>query len=188
MADALARESDRRYSESVTHIREMLAAAELRAQTANDSQQRAIEVAFMAQQRANDLAFAAQQAGLSAALLAAKEAVATALVAAEKANSAAFISSAQAVQKAETANEKRFESVNEFRATLADQQRLLMPRLEVDALVKALDARIEQLTISYRELVSNAAGASAGWLKAVGVIGLISIIVSMVLAFIKLQK
>jgi len=35
-----------------------------------------------------------------------------------------------AVNKAEAATEKRFESVNEFRAQLGDQSRTFMPRIE----------------------------------------------------------
>jgi len=55
---------------------------------------------------------------------ASKDAVAAALVAAER-----------AAIKAESAAEKRFDSVNEFRATLKDQQALFVTRTEVYALV-----------------------------------------------------
>ena len=39
----------------------------------------------------------------------------------------------RAVAKAETATEKRFEGVNEFRSQLADQARTFLPRQEYDA-------------------------------------------------------
>src|SRR6185369_2256230 len=58
---------------------------------------------------------------------------------------AALASSEKAVTKAETAAEKRFESVNEFRNTLADQQRTLMPRAETEALFKVVNDKIAAL-------------------------------------------
>lgn len=57
-------------------------------------------------------------------------AVASALTAQEKAVGAALIAADRAVSKVETANEKRFESVNEFRAQLADQAAGFLPRNE----------------------------------------------------------
>jgi len=65
----------------------------------------------------------------------AKLAVNSALAAAEK-----------AVVKAEAASEKRFEGVNEFRSALADQQRTLIPRAEVEVIIKTIDIRLENLT------------------------------------------
>lgn len=53
-----------------------------------------------------------------------------ALVAAEKAVQAALDAAKEAVGKAELASDKRFESVNEFRAQLADQARTFMGRDE----------------------------------------------------------
>lgn len=44
---------------------------------------------------------------------------------------AALASSKEAVQKAEVATEKRFESVNEFRATLTDQAAKFITRKEI---------------------------------------------------------
>ena len=58
----------------------------------------------------------------------------------------ALLSADRAVLKAETANEKRFDAVNEFRGTLADQQRMLMPRAEVEIIVKNLTERIQSLS------------------------------------------
>src|SRR5688572_29056633 len=58
---------------------------------------------------------------------------------------AALASSDRAVLKAELAAEKRFESVNEFRNTLADQQRTLVSRTEVDALVHGVNDKIAAL-------------------------------------------
>ena len=76
----------------------------------------------------------------------------------------ALTASDKAVTKAEIATEKRFEGVNEFRATLADQATRLMPREEslskfaaiekdITALNKEVQALREQRSsISAREL------------------------------------
>src|ERR1700731_1374035 len=45
-------------------------------------------------------------------------------------------------EKAVSASKKRFESVNEFRGSLADSARLLMPRLEVEQIVRSLEGKI----------------------------------------------
>lgn len=50
--------------------------------------------------------------------------------------------SERAIAKAEVATEKRFDSINEFRATLADQASRLMPRSEYDVQHKALEERV----------------------------------------------
>jgi hypothetical protein len=59
---------------------------------------------------------------------------------------AALNAAKEAVLKAEMASEKRFEGVNEFRQTLADQQRTLMPRAEAELRMGAIEARLESIT------------------------------------------
>jgi hypothetical protein len=78
-----------------------------------------------------------------------KEAIQAALVATKEALSAAQSSSNLAVRKAEEANEKRFEGVNEFRAQLSDQQRTLVTKSEVDYRFTAMEKMIE--TINQRQ-------------------------------------
>jgi hypothetical protein len=147
--------------------------------------QEAVVAAFAAEQKAIQVAFTAQQTSLAAALLSQKEAVAIALVAAEKAVNAALLSSAQAVSKAESAAERRFDSVNEFRETIGTQQRLLMPRAEVEVLVSALGDKVDQLTINAREKASAAFGLSAGWQFAVGVIGVLMFVIGIASFFLR---
>jgi len=53
----------------------------------------------------------------------------------------ALTASDKAVLKAETANEKRFDSVNEFRATLSDQSKTFVDRREHSAEIAAIDER-----------------------------------------------
>jgi hypothetical protein len=57
----------------------------------------------------------------------------------------------RAVAKAEAASERRFESVNEFRATLADQATQLMPRAEAEARILALADKLSELTTTTRD-------------------------------------
>jgi hypothetical protein len=52
------------------------------------------------------------------------------LVEKDKAISAALLAAEKAVTKAETASDKRFEGVNEFRQALSDQTNTLVPRTE----------------------------------------------------------
>jgi hypothetical protein len=57
---------------------------------------------------------------------------------------AAFRSSQEAISKAELASDKRFESVNEFRAVLADQQRDLITRQVLNSVSDKLEAAISR--------------------------------------------
>ena len=70
-------------------------------------------------------------------------AVSSALVSQEKAVGAALIAADRAVSKVETANEKRFEAVNEFRAQLADQAAGFIPRNEANIRFDSVTERVE---------------------------------------------
>ena len=59
--------------------------------------------------------------------------------------SLALNASEKAVSKAEMATEKRFDSVNEFRAQLKDQAATLMPREETFTKFNAIEEKIEDL-------------------------------------------
>lgn len=115
---------------------------------------------FAQQDRATTVAFAAADKAVQAALGAAKE----------------------AVIKAEMAAEKRFESVNEFRSTLRDQQGTFPTRAEVDSWVKALDAkiissvahialRVDDLATQLNTASGRFQGASLLWGYLIGAIG-----------------
>jgi hypothetical protein len=91
-----------------------------------------------------------------------KESVAAALIAADR-----------AVSKAELGAEKRFESVNEFRNTLGDQQRTLMPRAETEAAMKALAKELNDVKQQVDSMRDQGVGVRGGWGYAVGAVGLI---------------
>lgn len=115
---------------------------------AND---RRYEQRFEASQKAIDLGFSAQKAAVDAALAAAD----------------------RAVIKAETSAEKRFESVNEFRNTLGDQQRNLIPRAEVDVTVKAMNDKISAVQKQVDALLAERVGGRGVWGYVVGAAGLL---------------
>jgi len=75
-----------------------------------------------------------------------QKAIDAALVSQEKAVAAALAATKEAINKAEVSTEKRFESVNEFRAQLADQSSTLMPRQEYTVQHKALEGKLSDLT------------------------------------------
>lgn len=118
--------------------------------------------------------FESNTIAIQAALAAQKELVYVAQSAADK-----------AVQKAEVASEKRFEGVNEFRAQLGDQQRTLMPRAEVEVLLKALSDRIKVVEEATTDKRAVSRGVSQGWGWAVGVAGLVVTVITMAMYFFK---
>jgi len=115
-----------------------------------------------------------------ARFLAVEQAVTTAFVAQEKAITAALLSAQAAVTKADIANEKRFDGVNEFRAQLGDQQRTLMPRSESEALFKSMSDKVEALTKVVSERTAQGTGQQQVWGIIGGVIGVAGVLVAIV--------
>lgn len=87
-----------------------------------------------------------------------KESTATQFVAQERAVIAALSSVREATEKADKANEKRLDSVNEFRSNLKDQQATFITRGEVNA-----------ITASIPNLMTR--NEMFGWVGAAGLIG-----------------
>ena len=137
----------------------------------------ATEAAALASDLRYQQRFTAQSDALSAAFAAAKEAVAAARDAQDR-----------AVLKAEVAADKRFESVNEFRKTLTDQQQTFMPRAQVDEISKAITDKLAVVTKQVDGLITERLGIKGGWGYAVGVIGIVIAIVSIIAVFVKLTK
>lgn len=109
---------------------------------------------YATQTKAVDAAFSAAEIARQTARIEDQRAVATALLSAEK-----------AVTKAEIAAEKRFESVNEFRAQLADQALTFVSRVEAEAYRLATEAKIDGLKVSVDKLEKRmdlAQGRNAG--------------------------
>ena len=97
--------------------------------------------------------------------------------AAEERTTLALTAADRAVIKAENATEKRFDAVNEFRATLADQASRLMPRSEVEQIVKGVNEKIEDLRGTRRTGFATVGALVVGAVVVVGVLAQIIILV-----------
>lgn len=94
-------------------------------------------------------------------------------IAQEKSMMAALAGVREAVTKAEFAAEKRFDSVNEFRATLKDQQMTLMSRNEADARFKAIEIKLATIESQQNIMAGKMEGVNWLWTWLVGAIGLV---------------
>jgi predicted mannosyl-3-phosphoglycerate phosphatase (HAD superfamily) len=119
---------------------------------------------YLTQTRAIDAAFAAQQASVIAGF-----------AAAENTAQAGLTSAREASDKAEKAYDKRFESVNEFRAQLSDQTATLISRAEysvqhsaLDDKVNAIADRVVQLDLRLTSRLDLAAGGDTQSRQAAG--------------------
>lgn len=87
----------------------------------------------------------------------------------------------RALSTALVATEKRFDSINEFRGTLSDQQRLFIPRAEADSEFRALRERLDGLTDRMNLAAGKGAGLKDGWAYLIAAVGLVGMIVSLIL-------
>lgn len=95
---------------------------------------------------------------------------------------AAIDAAEKAVAKAELATEKRFESVNEFRAQLTDQAATFVSRIEAQSEQRRLTEKLTELTRRVDKTEGHGAGISAAWVYALGAIAAIGTLVSIYLA------
>lgn len=95
--------------------------------------------------------FRAQEIAIAAALTSQQKAVADALVAQEKLNVVVQQASEQAISKAETAQQGVNERGNEFRKSLDDYTKLMVPRTETALLFDSVNKALEE---SRRDRVS----------------------------------
>lgn len=100
----------------------------------------------------------------------------------EKAVDAALAAAEKAVATANSANDKRFESVNEFRGQLGDQVTTFMPRKEYDARHETLETRVAELTDRMNRTEGRGIGLNAGWLYLLGGIAAVGTVISLYLA------
>ena len=98
----------------------------------------------------------------------------------ERAVTMAMAAAKEAVLKAENAADRRFEGVNEFRNTLSDQQRNLMPRSEVEVVVRGVHEKLGALEKQMDRFEAERRGLKGGWGLAVGVVGFVFLILSLV--------
>jgi acylphosphatase len=128
---------------AIDHLLSVVNEKDAHVRTLIDGNDKRYEERFLASQKALELGLAGTKTEIGAAL----------------------VSADRAVQKAEVATEKRFESVNEFRGTLDNQQRTLIPRSEVEVIKAGIEEKIAQLTKTLDEVRQSDArggGAAAG--------------------------
>lgn len=114
---------------------------------------KAIASAFVVAEKAvAKVELAAEKTYLEAAIHGLKEAFGQQIAHQKELTAQALASADKAVQKAEDAAQRRFESVNEFRATLSDQQSQLATKSEVNLRFKALEDRVSTVVEDSREL------------------------------------
>lgn len=82
----------------------------------------------------------------------------------------------EALTVAHAAVEKRLEGMNEFRSTLQDQQRTLIPRSEAEIRMNAQENRIAALEKALAEGRGKSEGLSLGWSLLLGAGGLAGVL------------
>jgi hypothetical protein len=82
-----------------------------------------------------------------------EKSVATQVTSIQTATQAALDAADKALTKAEQASEKRFEGVNEFRATLQDQASRFVTRAEMDAKIEGMEKNRKDNTAFYLALL-----------------------------------
>ncbi|KAB1938973.1 hypothetical protein F8271_17590 [Micromonospora sp. ALFpr18c] len=95
----------------------------------------------------------------------------------------ALASADKAVTKSETATEKRFESVNEFRQALSDQTKTFIARVEFEVVRDSHAGLITDLASRMDKLEGKGVGLNAGWVYLVGGLTVVATVVGLVLAF-----
>jgi len=100
----------------------------------------------------------------------------------EKAVNAALAAAQKAVDKAETAAEQKFESVNEFRAALSDSSRLNLPRTEFEQVHRTLSDKIDELATRLNARDNRGEGMSQVWVVIVAALALVASIVGIFVA------
>ncbi len=170
-----------------------------------EADQKAIQVAYTAHQEALNKAFASTDRALTSALESAQRALDQRATTLDKEfhehldqvrheTSIAFESSDRAISKAEAANERRFESVNEFRAQLNDQAASFLTRTEYDAqhsaLINKVDDEAKRNAERFGEVnrrldvsAGKSSGIGASWAALLGGMTLIGTVIAIVVFF-----
>lgn len=115
----------------------------------------------------------------------AKTAVDIAFSAQKESVQSALLSAERAVLKAEGASEKRFDAVNEFRSTLADQQRTLMPRAEAEIIFKSLSDRIREISNTQKLKEGEKIGSHDTFAWIIACVSFIITLITIIINFLK---
>lgn len=96
-----------------------------------------------------------------------------------------FISTKDAVDKADRATDKRFESVNEFRQQLNDQARQFVTKEEYKVAHRAIEDKVEQVNVGISRIENRKEGSNLTLLYIVAISSLIFGLVSIVMNIIE---
>jgi hypothetical protein len=144
---ALMDERNKRFDSEVRWIRDHVADIDRAHRDLMEAMDRRWEERLQEKDNRDQQRFDAQQKAVTDAMLSAEKAVQSALTAANT-----------AVGKAEIANEKRLDSVNEFRQTLTDQASTLMPRGETQVALGSITEKIAELALRISRTDGSADG------------------------------
>lgn len=105
---------------------------------------------------------------------------------------AALVARLREVDMAHSALEKRLDGMNEFRAQLGDQGRMMMPRIETERLYSVLEdkinvnnRRIDVLLKSLDAIANRKEGLNQGWIILLSSVAAVTAIVSAVAVVLK---
>lgn len=115
------------------------------------------------------------------------KAVQAALLSADRAVAAALTAAKEAVGKAEVAQEKRLDSVNEFRAQLSDQTATFIPRTEAEQRINAVLEKVTELTARFEKTEGQATGSSTTRTAVITGVGLLFTAIFVVIALVTLR-
>lgn len=92
----------------------------------------------------------------------------------------------EAIGKAETASEKRFDAVNEFRSTLSDQAATLISRREVEAMLQTISTRVSDLGQQVDRNTGRDSGIGVGWSVLLGICSVLALFTAIFAVFERL--
>lgn len=99
-----------------------------------------------------------------------------------------FIATERAVSKAEIASEKRFDSVNEFRAQLTDQASTFLTRAESMQRTDTINEKITALEKRMDRGDGQGEGLHSGWGFIVGGVGVVAGVIGIISAILAFSK
>jgi hypothetical protein len=103
---------------------------------------------------------------------------------AEKALSVSLVSSKDAVAKAEIATEKRFDTLNGYRAIMADQAARLMPRAEIEQRTAGLNDRLDRITHRMDLQEGKETGSQNSWAYLLGAVAIFGTLANIILIIV----
>jgi len=102
-----------------------------------------------------------------------EKSIALTLSALERSNNAALTAAKEAVIKAEVAAEKRFDSVNEFRNTLKDQQGTLATKTDMDTRFRYVEQKLAEIDARLNKTSGGLDAATWIWAAVISFAGLV---------------